>query len=48
MGCSSRIEPVAGGKKIKEKKPITTSMTFLMVASFMLGYCITEEYLIEK
>jgi len=46
--CSSRIQPVAGGPKVKEKKPVATIMTFTLVGSFLLGYCITDEYIREK
>ena len=46
--CGQSIAPVKGGKKVKEKKHITAQVTFYMVTGFMLGYCLTDEYIREK
>lgn len=46
--CGHRVSPVKGGAKVKEKKHVHTTDTFLMVACFMLGFCITQEYIKEK
>ncbi len=42
--CSNRVHAT----KIKKEKTVTVGQTFLMVGCFMLGYGLTNEYLIEK
>lgn len=43
--CSPKAHAKRDSKKIKSEKTITVGQTFLMVASFMLGYGLTNEYL---
>lgn len=46
--CSPHVTPKRDSKKIKKEHTVTAGQTFLMVGCFMLGYGLTNEYLIEK
>jgi len=46
--CGAKVPAKRDSKKIKKEHTVTVAQTFLMVGCFMLGYGLTNEYLIEK
>ncbi len=49
--CGS-VKPIKEFKEVKghdrAKKKLRTGQVFLVVAGFMIGYCVTGEYFLEK
>lgn len=45
--ASSQVKGVRVDSKVRKDK-VNTGQTFLIVAAFMLGYGVTEEYFLEK